>query len=212
MHKKYSSRTRCMLLNPHALLSTSKMRSSIVLLAAALRISIASAFELPELLSLHRRQAPGTPEYDCHAACGQFLSPFTYFSLLYLYHAADHCVTGSVIQLARTENYCTSSNFTTQLTDCLNCANTFNIWQYYGESVGQAAQACGIAAVPAVANATTSAVISTTGSAASGTATEASSATESAASTTTAAESGSTTVRVLLGQGWRQIAETCLGR
>ncbi|KNG82900.1 hypothetical protein ANOM_008192 [Aspergillus nomiae NRRL 13137] len=30
----------------------------------------ASAFQYPDFVPLHRRQDPGTPEYDCHANCG----------------------------------------------------------------------------------------------------------------------------------------------
>lgn len=32
----------------------------------------ATAFQYPDFVPLHRRQDPGTPEYDCHANCGEF--------------------------------------------------------------------------------------------------------------------------------------------
>lgn len=55
---------------------------------------------------------------------------------------------GGVITISRTEDYCSSSNFTIQLEKCLNCANEFDIWRYYGESVEKAATACGVEAEP----------------------------------------------------------------
>jgi hypothetical protein len=61
------------------------------------------------------------------------------------------------IQLARTPDYCTTSNFTSNLSDCLSCANTYDIWDLYGDSVAEAAEACDLPAEPQPANATSSA-------------------------------------------------------
>ncbi|OQV02537.1 hypothetical protein CLAIMM_07723 [Cladophialophora immunda] len=97
----------------------------------ALAVASASASLMyPSSFPVHRRQEPGTPEYDCHANCG------------------------TVIVDGRTEGYCESANFTTALQACLDCALEFDIWQYYGDSVAAAATACGLDATPVPANAT----------------------------------------------------------
>lgn len=49
---------------------------------------------------------------------------------------------------ARSDNFCDSSSFKTQLSDCLECANEFDIWKYYGDSVSKAAKSCGLDATP----------------------------------------------------------------
>ncbi|KAK5064694.1 hypothetical protein LTR84_000528 [Exophiala bonariae] len=121
------------------------MRLSILALTAvAATASATASLSLRDTEALLRRQAPGTPQYDCHANCG------------------------GVITIARTENYCDNSTFTTELEACLECALEFNIWQYYGESVGAAAERCGLDATPvAAANATsTNGTASTTSSSA----------------------------------------------
>jgi hypothetical protein len=89
------------------------------------------AFASPDYSILLARQEPGTPQYDCHADCG------------------------AVITIGRTPDHCANATFTASLEDCLNCALEFDIWRYYGESVGEAATACGLA-TPAAANATAS--------------------------------------------------------
>ncbi|RHZ45932.1 uncharacterized protein CDV56_102145 [Aspergillus thermomutatus] len=75
------------------------------------------ALHYPESVPLHRRQDPGTPEYDCHANCG------------------------GVIVASRSDGYCSSDTFKSELKDCLGCALKYNIWQYYGDSVSKAATA-----------------------------------------------------------------------
>ncbi|KAF7587946.1 hypothetical protein BBP40_006485 [Aspergillus hancockii] len=91
----------------------------------------ATAFQYPEFVPLHRRQDPGTPEYDCHANCG------------------------GVIVASRKDGYCDSDTFKTELSDCLNCALKYDIWKYYGSSVSKAATACGLDATPVTASSTT---------------------------------------------------------
>ena len=117
----------------------------LLLLCLTLPILTTSLSSSDHDLSLLPRQAPGTPQYDCHAACG------------------------SVIQQSRTPEYCTSTNFTTSLTSCLSCALTFDIWQYYSDSVSEAATTCNLDATPLAANSTSSitSVSSLTGAAAS---------------------------------------------
>ncbi|KAI9038960.1 uncharacterized protein KD926_010061 [Aspergillus affinis] len=84
----------------------------------------ASAFDYPEFVPLHRRQEPGTPAYECHANCG------------------------GVITSSRSDDFCDSSTFKSQLSDCLKCANKFDIWKYYGNSVSKAAESCGLDSTP----------------------------------------------------------------
>ncbi|OGM50164.1 hypothetical protein ABOM_001032 [Aspergillus bombycis] len=91
----------------------------------------ASAFQYPDFVPLHRRQDPGTPEYECHANCG------------------------GVITAARKEGYCDTDTFKTELSDCLNCALKYDIWKYYGSSVSKAATGCGVDATPVEASSTT---------------------------------------------------------
>ncbi|KAE8383300.1 hypothetical protein BDV26DRAFT_252060 [Aspergillus bertholletiae] len=92
----------------------------------------ASAFQYPDFVPLHRRQDPGTPEYNCHASCG------------------------GVITAARKDGYCDTDTFKTELSDCLHCALQYNIWKWYGSSVSKAATACGVDATPIEASSTTS--------------------------------------------------------
>ncbi|KAJ1716550.1 hypothetical protein AFGD_009749 [Aspergillus flavus] len=125
----------------------------------------ASAFHYPDFVPLHRRQEPGTPEYDCHANCG------------------------GVIVAARKDGYCDTDTFKTELSDCLNCALKYDIWKYYGASVSKAATGCGVDATPVEASSTT------TTAAASASATETGSPITSSAlstSTDTAATTGVT--------------------
>ncbi|RMZ87416.1 hypothetical protein DV736_g5358, partial [Chaetothyriales sp. CBS 134916] len=106
------------------------MRSLLTL--TAYMAAAVSAFVYPEGVALERRQAPGTPEYNCHAECG------------------------GIIQMSRSQGYCDFSNFTTTLNECLGCALVYDIWQDYGSSVASAAKGCGIDATPVPANATAS--------------------------------------------------------
>ncbi|OCT48983.1 hypothetical protein CLCR_05102 [Cladophialophora carrionii] len=111
------------------------------LVIGAVSLASVSASSGPSVFSsLLRRQEPGTPQYDCHANCG------------------------NVIVAGRTEGYCDTANFTTSLDACLGCALEFDIWQYYGDSVAEAATACGLDATPAPANATDTATATTNSS------------------------------------------------
>merc|ERR1711964_496746 len=113
-----------------------------------------AAFVYPDVVPLEKRQAPGTPQYECHADCG------------------------GVITIARTPEYCESSNFTSSLEACLECAEEYDIWRYYGESVSAAAESCGLEATLVAANGTASDTDTTT-------MTESGTATTSATSTIT---------------------------
>ncbi|CRL21628.1 unnamed protein product [Penicillium camemberti] len=128
--------------------------------AFACAVISASAFEFPDFVPLHRRQDPGTPAYECHANCG------------------------GVITAGRTDGYCDTDDFKTELTDCLNCAVEFDIWKYYGGSVSKAATACGLDATPVEAS-STSTEASSTSAEASATSAEETSTTTSVSATTT---------------------------
>ncbi|EXJ56835.1 hypothetical protein A1O7_07179, partial [Cladophialophora yegresii CBS 114405] len=130
------------------------------LVIGAVSLASVSASLAPAVFSsLLRRQEPGTPQYDCHSNCG------------------------NVIVAGRTEGYCDTANFTTSLDACLGCALEFDIWQYYGDSVSEAATGCGLDATPVPANATDTDTV---------TATSNSSGPESTSVTETASPSSST--------------------
>ncbi|KAJ5319254.1 hypothetical protein MYU51_013561 [Penicillium brevicompactum] len=103
--------------------------------AFAVFVSSAAALQLPGLSSLLKREdiEPGSPLYNCHAACGE------------------------VILISEAGNYCSNSTFTTDLDSCLKCALTYNIWQYYGDSVKSAATSCSDDATPSSSSATSGA-------------------------------------------------------
>ncbi|OGE51399.1 hypothetical protein PENARI_c013G05216 [Penicillium arizonense] len=54
-------------------------------------------------------------------------------------------------------DYCSNSTFTADLSSCLKCALTYNIWQYYGDDVKSAAKTCSDDATPSSSSATSSA-------------------------------------------------------
>ncbi|KAL6408528.1 hypothetical protein AUP68_08386 [Ilyonectria robusta] len=91
-------------------------------LAAA---SIDPRFEFPDTVpAIERRQEPGTPLYQCHEDCGL------------------------LITLGRTAGYCSNAEWNQRYGRCMSCANTYNIWQYYGTSVTSLAKTCGLTASP----------------------------------------------------------------
>ncbi|KAL6231117.1 hypothetical protein BDW75DRAFT_51523 [Aspergillus navahoensis] len=99
------------------------MRATGIISIAYIVASVA-AFQYPDFIPLSKRQAPGTPQYECHANCG------------------------GIITTSRSDGYCDSSNFKNMLSDCLNCALMYDIWKYYGNSVSSAAENCGLDATP----------------------------------------------------------------
>ncbi|PYH81045.1 hypothetical protein BO82DRAFT_402914 [Aspergillus uvarum CBS 121591] len=105
-------------------------------LAAVFPSSLAWGF--PSSFPLIRREdiSPGSPLYECHADCG------------------------GVILMSQDDTnatYCSNATYKTELSGCLECALTYNIWQYYGDDVKSAAEACGDSATPSASSATTSA-------------------------------------------------------
>ncbi|OAL30366.1 hypothetical protein AYO22_01564 [Fonsecaea multimorphosa] len=131
--------------------------------------SVSASLLYPINFPLRRRQEPGTPEYDCHANCG------------------------TVIVDGRTEGYCDTANFTSALQACLDCALEFDIWQYYGHSVAQAATACGLDATPVPANATSATTSSATTASTPLSSPQSTEATSSASNTASSIETASVT-------------------
>ncbi|OLN89997.1 hypothetical protein CCHL11_07261 [Colletotrichum chlorophyti] len=85
------------------------------------------SWEFPESMPIAKRQAvpePDTPAYLCHENCG------------------------TSITLSREAGYCQNFQWIARYDACLQCANSFNIWQYYGNSISASAAACGFTAVP----------------------------------------------------------------
>ncbi|KAK0727792.1 hypothetical protein B0T26DRAFT_672414 [Lasiosphaeria miniovina] len=70
------------------------------------------------------RQAPGTPQYNCHADCGAASAG------------------------RRDPAHCSNSTWTAAYDDCLECALDFNIWTIYGGGVSSAASSCGLSPTP----------------------------------------------------------------
>ncbi|EPS42921.1 hypothetical protein H072_3052 [Dactylellina haptotyla CBS 200.50] len=104
------------------------MLFSIVAIAAvALNGVLAVPVENPnwpgELL---KRQAPGTPLYNCHDNCGQ-------------------AVAGS-----RKTGYCSSIAFIHNYANCIQCSgpDNNNIWHYYSSTLIPAGSGCGFPTTP----------------------------------------------------------------
>ncbi|CZT03955.1 uncharacterized protein RAG0_10568 [Rhynchosporium agropyri] len=102
---------------------------SFAALVAVLRVVYGSGLPAPEddwHLTLLKRQAPGTPQYACHFACG------------------------TAITLSRGASPCTNDAFLTDYADCLACAGPadMNIWKYYGGTLTTVGTTCGLSTTP----------------------------------------------------------------
>ncbi|KAF2031752.1 hypothetical protein EK21DRAFT_11325, partial [Setomelanomma holmii] len=75
---------------------------------------------------LLKRQAPGTPSYNCH----------------------DNC--GTAITLSRQTDKCNIDAFKTNYNNCLECAgpDNYNIWRMYGNTLSAAGSSCGLSTEP----------------------------------------------------------------
>ncbi|KAK3995010.1 hypothetical protein QBC44DRAFT_366887 [Cladorrhinum sp. PSN332] len=102
------------------------------------------------------RQAPGTPQFQCHSDCG------------------------SAIAGGRLPAHCDNSTWVGLYEACLSCAQSFDIWKLYGQGVGKAATACSLTASPSPSGAASAAA---SGSAALTTETSSAAITETPAST-----------------------------
>ncbi|KAF4461611.1 hypothetical protein FALBO_11587 [Fusarium albosuccineum] len=102
-------------------LATYAVLASATLAAAAIH----PRFEFPDTVpALEKRQEPGTPRYQCHEDCGL------------------------LITLGREEGYCDNDEWNERYGRCMECANTFEIWQYYRNGVTSAAEECGLSPTP----------------------------------------------------------------
>ncbi|KAM0351707.1 hypothetical protein ACHAPU_002717 [Fusarium lateritium] len=95
-----------------------------LLASATLSVAIESRFEFPDTVPLMKRQQPGTPQYACHEDCGL------------------------LITLAREKEFCDSDEWNERYGRCMECANTYGIWKYYGEGVSKAAEQCKLSPSP----------------------------------------------------------------
>ncbi|KAJ5776056.1 uncharacterized protein N7511_001067 [Penicillium nucicola] len=130
--------------------------------SAAIFVSSTLALQLPYLSLLSRRAdiTPGSPLYNCHEACGE------------------------VILVSQTTDYCSNSTYTTDLSSCLDCALTYNIWQYYGDDVKAAAKACSDDATPSASSSTAASTAAATAATATATGSVTSSSSSIVAETT----------------------------
>ncbi|ROT42031.1 hypothetical protein SODALDRAFT_374409 [Sodiomyces alkalinus F11] len=80
-------------------------------------------FRFPDAVPMDKRQASGG-QYQCHADCG------------------------GTINGAKDGDHCSDNAWRDLLDTCLICVDTYPIWQYYGESVSEAAAACGLTVEP----------------------------------------------------------------
>ncbi|KAI5288231.1 hypothetical protein KEM52_001248 [Ascosphaera acerosa] len=96
------------------------MRFSVGYLLLALSAAAIAAPE-PEVVN---SPEPGTPAYECHADCG------------------------GVITISKEEKYCSRDDFKKKVKSCLNCANKYDIWQFYGSKVASAAESCDLDSEP----------------------------------------------------------------
>ena len=76
--------------------------------------------------ALLKRQAPGTPSYNCHDNCGQ------------------------AITLSRRPDPCKNEAFKANYNNCLQCAgpDNYNIWRMYGNTLSTAGSNCGFSTTP----------------------------------------------------------------
>ncbi|KAH6850631.1 hypothetical protein B0I37DRAFT_372041 [Chaetomium sp. MPI-CAGE-AT-0009] len=94
---------------------------------ALLAVSIANATLLdstPDYALILSRQAPGTPQFECHSNCGNALAG------------------------GRNPAHCDNATWTGYYEACLGCALNFDIWRIYGNGVSSAASACGLSPTP----------------------------------------------------------------
>lgn len=112
------------------------------------------------LLSLFKRQAPGTSKYNCHSNCGTypahssshllFYTPIAWPSPLTLPSPNSHA-SGTALTLAKaSQDVCDSVDFLTAYANCLHCSGADNedIWRYYGRGLSPVGEACGLETEP----------------------------------------------------------------
>ncbi|KAF4446859.1 hypothetical protein F53441_9563 [Fusarium austroafricanum] len=101
-----------------------------LLASATLSVALDPRFEFPDTVPLHKRQQPGTPQYACHEDCGL------------------------LITLGREKGFCDNDEWHDHYGKCMECANTYGIWKYYGNAVSKAAKECGLSPTPSPSGST----------------------------------------------------------
>ncbi|KAJ5216327.1 uncharacterized protein N7498_002734 [Penicillium cinerascens] len=130
------------------------MTRFLIATTALLAIVVSSmSTQLSNSLQTREDIEPGSPLYNCHEAC-ESISP----------GEADQVLPrlGEVILISETDNYCNNSTFTSDLKSCLKCAETYDIWKYYGTKVKLAASGCNDDATPSPSSATSEAAVTAT--------------------------------------------------
>ncbi|KAI1111638.1 hypothetical protein F5Y14DRAFT_305830 [Nemania sp. NC0429] len=129
---------------------------------AVAAVVAATSNEPPLFANLLQRQAPGSPEYNCHQACGQ-----------------------AILEVRSSKDVCGDDVFLSNYESCLECAGPDNldIWKFYGKSLTGAAASCGLSTTPGSGN--SSSTKPTTSATSTSAAPAQSETTSSAASTTT---------------------------
>ncbi|KAJ9133033.1 hypothetical protein NKR23_g10961 [Pleurostoma richardsiae] len=151
---------------------------SFVGLAIAVAAASATAIGSEDVVftMLLKRQAPGTPAYNCHDNCGQ-----------------------AIIQARNSDDVCNDEIFLTDYANCLQCSGPDNedIWKYYGTTLSASASTCGLSTTPLSGDQPDVGAAIAAGSSTSSTAAATSSATAAPETTSTsAAEATSTTEAV----------------
>ncbi|KAF5246870.1 hypothetical protein FAUST_1055 [Fusarium austroamericanum] len=103
-----------------------------LLASATLAVAVDPRFEYPDTVPLVKRQQPGTPQYACHEDCGL------------------------LITLAReNKDFCDSQEWNEHYDKCMECAETYGIWKYYGSGVSKVAGQCDLSPTPSPSGAAT---------------------------------------------------------
>lgn len=113
-----------------------------LLACATLSVALDPRFEFPDTVPLVKRQQPGTPQYACHEDCGK------YTMVLSTCVITNKFRLGLLITLARETGFCDSDEWNERYGRCMECANTYGIWKYYGEGVEKAAEQCNLSPSP----------------------------------------------------------------
>ncbi|CAF3604844.1 unnamed protein product [Fusarium graminearum] len=103
-----------------------------LLASATLAVAVDPRFEYPDTVPLVKRQQPGTPQYACHEDCGL------------------------LITLAReNKDFCDSQEWNDHYDKCMECAENYGIWKYYGSGVSKVAGQCDLSPTPSPSGAAT---------------------------------------------------------
>jgi hypothetical protein len=74
-------------------------------------------------------------------------------NLLIINNITHQVLIGLLITLAREKGFCESDEWNERYERCMECANTYGIWKYYGEGVNKAAEQCDLSPSPSPSSA-----------------------------------------------------------